>query len=805
MIVDRTMVKQASLGGDPDQPFELAFASLAHTYLKDKAPSLVDHVVGFQLLDSSQDKKKAVGIFGAKVGNKWVYCPMFFLNGEMKGHELMWVKDQNIFLPLKENWINFIMGSQPRSLGDPARVTRQQSGERQPDLTPFIRPPYGKYAMEQPELVGDWGLDAVRSFAKLALSPAERPTFAEIKAAIPTLPSLLAEIPALAKVASHWAISCPQFEWSLERMHGRAAVDAMYKSAESYSATPHMSLLKSAELQAVQDGGSLLTGLQLTELPVKTAQSKLDIRVGINSNSSDLSDTARSQLLRDGVLVMDKRAAEEISVAFDEGTPSAMANPTSDGQYKVLLANGELVRCLVVLNPIESRDSGGKAIVVAVGTGREKEFTVCRRSDVFVVDGQSEKMDKTTVDGVTSGLPAVKSLEVGAGYLLFLPNSRTVGVVHVQEKTSTRKYKVKFNNYCSSQDPVRSSQSDILNPAVPVIPPYLPVAESNKTEFTYIEINTREGAGVQFVGDTLLIPASTKVMKLYAGRGENSHWELPDNEQLTLGDLLSAQEKLTNNTTGLRVVRRGDNFSVEAGRSKLGSFGPSREFSKLAAFSHLMTQHGLNEQSAKYLISRADEGLVASCRVKYAAGYGGNPYLSEDYVGGPAFPEAQYSGADPYSGATIMESQEQSAPVDSLQSQPPEMSPMELHTQQPDMELMKQTTDAANKGQRELFDTSALKGLLKTVREDSLINRHLPPLMTALDKCGRLLFLFYWHGKAFENRYGKSDTPELEDMLRSVFEAVGDLVLFLREKEIRPFGAGESFSPDIEAGAETGV
>lgn len=801
MIAASNLVKRASLGGDPDQPFELAFASLAHTYLKDKAPSLLKSVVGFQLLDSSQDKQKAAGMFGAKVGNKWLYCPMFFLNGEMKGHELMWVKEQNIFLPLKENWINFIMGSQPRSLGEPARTTRQQAGERQPDLTPFIRPPYGKYAMEAPTISSEWGLDAVKTFAKLAMSPEDRPTVAELRASIPTLPSLMREIPVLAKIASCWAKACPQFEWSLEKLHGRDAVTAMYKSADSYLSAPAASLLHSNELQSLHNGGSLLTGLN-----VKTARDKLDVRVGINAHSADLSDADRSKLLRDGVLVMDKRAADEISTAFDEGTPSSMTNPSYTGQYKVLLASGDLARCLVVLNPVEGESTGnGKAIVVVVGGGREKEFTVGKRSDVFVVDGQSEKADKTTLEAVTAGLSAVKSLDPGAGYLLFLPDGRAVGVVHVSEKMGTRKYRVKFNNRCyHAHRSVASNNEDILNPTVPVIPPYLPVHESNQTGFTHIEINTREGAGVQFVGDTLLIPASTKVMKLYAGKGTTETWSMPDNDQITLGDLMSAQNKLTNNTTGLRVVRRGDTFCVEQGRSKLGSFGPTREFSKLAAFSNLMTQHGLSERTARYLVSQADDGLVVNCRVKYATGFGGNPYLSDEHVGGPTFPEAQYSGTDQYSGAPIMESNSQQAPVDSLRSQPPEMTPMDVHMQQPDMELMQQTTDAANNGQRELFDTATLKGMLKAVREDSLINRHLPSLMTALDKCGRLLFLFYWHGTAFENRYGKSDMPELEDMLRSVFESLGDLVLFLREKEIRPFGAGESFSPDIESGAETG-
>jgi hypothetical protein len=56
--------------------------------------------------------------------------------------------------------------------------------------------------------------------------------------------------------------------------------------------------------------------------------------------------------------------------------------------------------------------------------------------------------------------------------------------------------------------------------------------------------------------------------------------------------------------------------------------------------------------------------------------------------------------------------------------------------------------------------------------------------MKALDKLGRILFMFYWHQEEFEDRYGKQDLPELEDSLRNAFEVLGDVVLFLKEKTV---------------------
>ncbi len=87
-----TTFKQASLGGDQESSFEQAFSSLAYAYLKDKSPRLLDFIVGFQLVDRNEDNTKAVGIFGFKVGDQWLYAPVFFLNGDLKGHELLYIK-----------------------------------------------------------------------------------------------------------------------------------------------------------------------------------------------------------------------------------------------------------------------------------------------------------------------------------------------------------------------------------------------------------------------------------------------------------------------------------------------------------------------------------------------------------------------------------------------------------------------------------------------------------------------------------------------------------------------------------------
>jgi hypothetical protein len=65
-----------------------------------------------------------------------------------------------------------------------------------------------------------------------------------------------------------------------------------------------------------------------------------------------------------------------------------------------------------------------------------------------------------------------------------------------------------------------------------------------------------------------------------------------------------------------------------------------------------------------------------------------------------------------------------------------------------------------------------------------VIDSYVPELLKAMDRLGRVLFLFYWKNEEFVERYGSEDLAEMEDMLRGVFKSFGDLVLKLRQKAI---------------------
>jgi hypothetical protein len=90
---------------------------------------------------------------------------------------------------------------------------------------------------------------------------------------------------------------------------------------------------------------------------------------------------------------------------------------------------------------------------------------------------------------------------------------------------------------------------------------------------------------------------------------------------------------------------------------------------------------------------------------------------------------------------------------------------------------------AAGMGQQTVFDHSMLGSLAQITDVSELINQYLPDLEAALDKLGRLLFLYWWHQEQFKESFGITKMKELEDRLRNVFKTFGELVLDLKQKE----------------------
>jgi hypothetical protein len=92
--------------------------------------------------------------------------------------------------------------------------------------------------------------------------------------------------------------------------------------------------------------------------------------------------------------------------------------------------------------------------------------------------------------------------------------------------------------------------------------------------------------------------------------------------------------------------------------------------------------------------------------------------------------------------------------------------------------------EASKTGQKEVFDAAALGSLIKAHNPTDLVDRFIPTITAGMDRIGRMLFLIYWHYKDFENRYGEKELSEFIDNLRSVFEQIGDIIVFAKKRTL---------------------
>ncbi len=387
-------VKLAELGGDgQDVPFEQAFSNLAHAYLRDKAPSLLDHELGFQLLDRNQENTKAIGVLAFKVGSHHLYAPVFFLSGDLKGHELLYLKNQDMFVPLKENWLNYILNRKPNILG--TGVSRQlgQLGVMQPDLNRLSQSPY-KYAMHVAPAVRPF----LPKYAALATADfkQELHDFAEHCQARLDLSHFIkqASLPALQAVVDMFR-SRPKIASAFERWHGMDTLRDAIK--EAGLRLRNQSVLDDPFVQLEQHSQQPISGSILDLLEKEAAadekpdpKQKVEIithEVGHTAPPDDVTEEEAEKLLKDNVLIRDHREGDEVTTAYNVQVEERLTNPTETGIYQVLTKPGDFKKCLVTTDPHGAEKRHPHCVIIDMDS---KDWCNCPRDDVWVA-GQADE------------------------------------------------------------------------------------------------------------------------------------------------------------------------------------------------------------------------------------------------------------------------------------------------------------------------------------------------------------------------------------------------------------------------------
>lgn len=813
-------VKYASLGGDQETAFEQSFASLAYTYIKDKAPRLLDYLVGFQLVDRNEDSTKAVGVFGFKVGKEWLYAPVFFLNGDLKGHELLYLKSQDMFVPMDEPWVTYVTGRKQSVLGRGVPRNPREIFARSPDLTGITRPPLSmkfSAAHHYPNVAVAGWLSPSEGFSNVYGALTVGDLWDSMQASLSKHASLSSE-KLLQDVISHsletakLAVdACDQYAWigdGLARLHGddfladalnkvRQAVksgsldDAMGKTVFDYHFKGKGRRRANRKKKSILPGSQEKTSAG-PAVEIRLRDEQLTTENGPSLES--LSEEESSQLARSGYLVKDERSGDEVSVAYNTQQRMELTNPHESGVYEILQKPATFVRALVIVNPQTSHGHENFATVVRLDGG--KDWVNAHPTTLFAKPReQSREEFAEWYDGLSDA-----SLEVGGTYVLVNCNGNGTVPFVVNEKLGDKRYKIGQKSYADKHRPG-------YLPAVADSDGYAITDWSSGPSLLYLD--EREGTGFRSANNILQAPTDCKAIRIDQSAADASGDDVPSpfeddaksenaDKAFEPGTIEDIQTEILAKTAALKVVDDGFEVSINNGPRQ----------TKIAAVVELVRDHGLRVADAETILkAAATSDGISSHGSRFRILYGPNyPREKQAYslAGGPmapAIPEQSLAYAGMFGQVPTGYPEEHALPVDELSSQ---LTDQDIYNPDaeflPDPQTMQTAQTAAQSGQREVFDTTIITGLLKSVRQDSQIARFLPDLLKALDRLGRLLFLFYWHQNEFADRYGKQDLPEMEDSLRNSFESLGELVLFIKSKDVEPISAAREISVEDSDG-----
>jgi len=765
ILADDSILKQAVESPDRQQ-HEKDFSTLAFAFLQDRATGLLPYLLGFEVVDRDEDGAKAVGIFGFNISGHYYYVPSFFINSQIKGMDLLFSKTTNNFMPLQEEWIDKIINKSNVRLGGPIDADKVQSDFESPDLTDMIEPPIGnKSASVRPtaDLAAHFGHDAWNAMQKsAAASLASDARFQEAFAgAVAAMQGKSLEksastdiVPFISNAGGPKAKEA--FLRSLQNIKYANAFFEFYKEIAPFNVTKYAEEL--APLDTKPD-------LRVT-VDVKDVNAELD--------GEDTKGREKARLITDGFAIIDKRKDNEKTLVYRSDMSGTISVPSEPGVYDVWRGDNQFRKTYVfsLLNGSYEGDS----IFIDPGTRRYK-----------ISDSGSALVSKSHDVDFESISKPIGSIRGDSRYFIFNPSNGKGFAVRTNLRRSGKLGHIFDVSDISGlrTDSESGSAKGTSTPSesfAPVFPDrdgcYGCCDEAVSFYSGQLSISRLPLKGVIVSGRGITVPSNFRVIEL---KNDRQDWS---NNHFELGGIASLDEHLVE--TGferLSVESDGVDFAVRI-NDKVDD-----RLSKKEACLKLVMEHGLPVPDADELIARAEVGNYEPviCKKAQLAGVAMPmpvpPGPGTDTVSGMGLPmEEPFIANQEGSLYGVPSTQDPTQPGFAVGGQ----SEMEAGNGGGVLseDVMQLADEAAQSGQKHVFDQSTIAGLAGLYDIGYAIDMYVPELVKSLDRIGRILFIFYWKNDEFAERYGEQDLAGIEDLLRNVFKSFGTLVLHLQEKSV---------------------
>lgn len=564
------------LAKDVDADLERRIHTLSYPMICQRVPRLIKNTVGFELHKADDDQITNTGAWVFRVGKQQVLIPVVYENGKISGLNLMYLPDEDMFIPALETMVDKLFSRQVFALGRQPKNDREMRGlgVGRSALYETLTNAMGKSAS---------ALDLGRVITKFA-SPE--------KAMLSVINTMRAN---------------DEFGRVMLKFYPPERLEEIAKAAQEKTQrkfNPGVKFTSKNKVSVCKNKDALASYIGLT-------------------------DSERDELLRTGVVIRDGRSDKDTSKTYNIGVPMEWREPDATGNYDLVNASGNIVKAFVCDNPItigEGSVNGSVAIFDGCGGIYGHNSLLAVNSDEEAREPDVKGIKDISSHGLKADDWFVLMDEKGrctvpARYLTQTKGDDGAQTLYVSQLENIQKqpehsrdtsYPCEVDSLCDSTRLKYDAK------ATPVPHDHLdgkPTSEYDfKTGHRIVVLPESDHGNMRNVADILYAGKKCRVIPLPDGTAKAS--SLVAQIGTTTG-LLPLQKKA--GCSKMRVRANMDEYRVTCGVIDSG------RCNRRDALVHLVYNHGLSKSAAHELLCDADVKALkqqeAVCAIKYAASY----------------------------------------------------------------------------------------------------------------------------------------------------------------------------------------
>lgn len=713
------VVKSAATAAQSDESaVERAFADQAYQAVARKAGPLMgdQHLIGFENVYSNDDSTRMVGTFGFKSGKEIYLAPVFFVNSEIRGADLLYIHSIKQMRPLTKEWSNYLISKSDSDMGSNYPKADTAKIRDTMDTSVIAYGGQSKLASAMPDFSNAWDEMCKRaSTAKVASNLDMK----EVLGALGT--------EALDTLIS-WCEKSAAFADSLERFVG----EDVWAAEDTYA--PH----------------------------IKVASAPEPWFVSVNpQRSSDLEWFAR------GFTMEDTRPMEKCAMLYETADNQELSSVAEPGLWDVLRSDGSFKRTLVFnydadskLDPIAKQDSDYYMDEHDLTLNSRRSLT--RRTTPRVVlvdfDGASNDVPSGVVFGgnhlpLRTSERILDSMATGKCYRMVDLSSQSAGDSFYVVSKTVRSDGVE--DYMVARYPESMPQPLTRNPHL-----NKSAGDVVGSDIRFVEV----GADTSDNGNSIKYLRNLRL----GSQAVVTQWALDNSDNAIKGlRIKSARNGAYTLTFGSTTRACEDSkklahtlladlgIHVSGVRSLLSKLDTSDEVSvawespEIAKYASTRVRIADRENFRNYTDNST--GMIVEPAQR--------AILRTDWQR-PDVPGNRFGDAwDPAMGKKVQNGMS----VQVLISTPP-------------TEIARLATESSMPS---VFEHGVVGNLVKTMDAAPLIDSYIPKLEDAVDALGRTMFLFLWKPSDFEALFGVDDMQRMDAGISGSFRVLGNLLLDL--------------------------